>query len=182
MRRKVTRESLQRFMEELAAAARTPGKVFFTGGATALLLGFREQTIDIDLRLDPEPQGVFEAIASLKNRLQVNVELASPMDFIPPRPDWQSHSQLIRTIGAVEFYHFDFTLQALAKIERGHSQDLNDAKDLLRGGFVPIADLREALAQIEPSLVRYPAIDPKQFRNKVQEFITQFENEREPSK
>ena len=27
MRRKVTRESLQRFMEELAAAARTPGKV-----------------------------------------------------------------------------------------------------------------------------------------------------------
>ena len=33
-------------MDELAALARSPGKIYFTGGATALLLGFREQTID----------------------------------------------------------------------------------------------------------------------------------------
>lgn len=59
----------KQFMEELASAARSPGKVYFTGGATALLLGFREQTIDIDLKLDPEPAGAFEAIAALKNRL-----------------------------------------------------------------------------------------------------------------
>lgn len=41
MRRRVTKAALQRFMEELAKAARSPGKVYFTGGATALLLGFR---------------------------------------------------------------------------------------------------------------------------------------------
>lgn len=41
-------------MRELAAAARSPGKVYLTGGATALLLGFREQTIDIDLKLDSQ--------------------------------------------------------------------------------------------------------------------------------
>jgi len=45
MRRKVTVEKLQQFMKELAAAARSPGKVYLTGGATALLLGFRDQTI-----------------------------------------------------------------------------------------------------------------------------------------
>ena len=45
-------------MQELAAAARSPGNVYFTGGATALLLGFRDQTIDIDLKLDPERCGV----------------------------------------------------------------------------------------------------------------------------
>lgn len=61
-------------MQELAGAARSPGNVYFTGGATALLLGFREQTIDIDLKLDPEPGGVFEAIAVLKNRLNLDVE------------------------------------------------------------------------------------------------------------
>jgi hypothetical protein len=33
-------------MQELAAAARSPGNVYLTGGATALLLGFRDQTID----------------------------------------------------------------------------------------------------------------------------------------
>src|SRR5438045_6952715 len=110
MRRKVTIETLNQFMRELAAAARSPGKVYFTGGATALLLGFREQTIDIDLKLDPEPQGVFEAIALLKNRLNLNVELASPDDFIPRTEDWRERSRHIASIGRVEFFYSDFSL------------------------------------------------------------------------
>src|SRR5215468_9445837 len=116
MRRKVTVETLKKFMEELAAAARSPGKVYFTGGATALLLGFREQTIDIDIKLDPEPAGVFEAIAVLKNRLDLNVELASPADFIPAPAEWRSRSKHIASIGQVEFFHYDLALQALAKL------------------------------------------------------------------
>src|SRR5256712_7340907 len=119
MRRKVTLETLRQFMKELAASARSPGKVYFTGGATALLLGFREQTIDIDLKLDPEPDGAFEAIAVLKNRLNLNVELASPDDFIPPAPDWRERSRRIVSIGRVQFFHYDLSLQALAKLERG---------------------------------------------------------------
>src|SRR5207237_6372455 len=103
MRRKVTEETLRKFMRELAAAARSPGKVYFTGGATALLLGFREQTIDIDLKLDPEPEGAFDAIASLKNRLDLNVELASPDDFIPAPADWREKSRHIVLIGPLEF-------------------------------------------------------------------------------
>src|SRR5215212_6427717 len=99
MRRKVTTATLQQFMEELAAAAKSPGKVYLTGGATALLLGFREQTIDIDLKLDPEPEGAFEAIAVLKNRLNLNVELASPDDFIPRAGDWRECSRHIASIG-----------------------------------------------------------------------------------
>jgi hypothetical protein len=39
MRQRVTVETLRQFMREFAAAAQTPGKVYFTGGATALLLG-----------------------------------------------------------------------------------------------------------------------------------------------
>src|ERR1043165_4614409 len=126
MRRKVTIATLNQFMQELGAAAKSPGKVYLTGGATALLLGFREQTIDIDLKLDPEPAGAFEAIAVLKNRLDLNVELASPADFIPAASDWRERSQPIGTFGPVEFFHYDFTLQALAKLERGHTQDLED--------------------------------------------------------
>jgi hypothetical protein len=53
-------------MQKLAAAVRSPGKAHLTRGATALLLGFREQTIDIDLKLDPKPAGAFEAMARLK--------------------------------------------------------------------------------------------------------------------
>src|SRR3989442_14598921 len=105
MRRKVTVATLKQFMQELAAAARSPGKVYFTGGATALLLGFREQTIDVDLKLDPEPKGVFEAIAKLKNTLDVNVELASPDNFIPAPRDWRERSRHVAAIGAVEVSH-----------------------------------------------------------------------------
>ena len=70
-------------MEELARRAQSNGKVYFTGGATALLLGLREQTIDLDVKFAPEPKGVFEAIGGLKNQLDLNVELAAPDDFVP---------------------------------------------------------------------------------------------------
>src|SRR5437870_3123648 len=171
MRRKVTVAKLKQFMQELAAAARSPGKVYFTGGATALLLGFREQTIDIDLKLEPEPEGAFEAIAVLKNSLDLNVELASPDDFIPPAPDWRERSRHIASIGRLEFFHYDFSMQALAKLERGHAQDLEDVTSLVRGGFVAPDQLRSRFAQIEPGLLRYPAIDPQQFKKKVEDFL-----------
>ena len=173
MRRKVTVATLQQFMEQLAAAARSPGKVYLTGGATALLLGFREQTIDIDLKLDPEPEGAFEAIAALKNRLNLNVELASPDDFIPAPGDWRERSRHIASISGVEFFHYDFSMQALAKLERGHGQDLEDVASLARGGYVTKEELKSRFAQIEPKLLRYPALDPQEFRKKVEDFLDQ---------
>lgn len=48
-------------MEELGKRATSPGTVYLTGGSTALLLGFREQTVDIDIKLEPEPAGAFQA-------------------------------------------------------------------------------------------------------------------------
>lgn len=175
MRRRVSPEALNQFMQGLAAAARSPGKVYFTGGATALLLGFREQTIDIDLKLDPEPQGTFEAIADLKDRLDVNVELASPDDFIPAAPGWRERSRHIASIGPLQFYHYDFSLQALAKLERGYAQDLADVADFLRSGYVTAEQLRRRFNEIEPELLRYPAVDPAGFRRRIEEFLNQRE-------
>jgi hypothetical protein len=158
-------------MEEIAGAASSPGKVYLTGGATALLLGFREQTIDIDVKFDPEPSGVFPAIAALKERLDVNVELASPDDFIPPAPGWRERSPHIISIGQVEFFHYDLSMQALAKLERGHAQDLEDVAKLVNGGHVALDDLGKRFAQIYPHLLRYPAIAPQQFKRKVDDFL-----------
>ena len=158
-------------MERLARSVKSPGKVYFTGGATALLLGFREQTIDIDVKLDPEPAGAFEAIATLKNDLDLNIELAAPSDFIPAPAQWRERSKLIKTIGAIDFYHFDFTLQALAKLERGHKQDINDVKDFVRRGHTNPEQLRSTFAEIEPGLVRYPAIDPVDFKKNLDDFL-----------
>jgi hypothetical protein len=40
----------------------------------------------VDIRLDPEPPGIFQAIAKMKKELNINIELASPQDFLPPIP------------------------------------------------------------------------------------------------
>jgi hypothetical protein len=65
-------------------------------------------------------------------------------------------------------HNFDFYSQALSKIERGFEQDLEDVAAMLRDELVEPGQLRELFTEIEPSLFRYPAIDPVSFRAKVE--------------
>ncbi len=78
MRALADAERIHRFMRALAESARQDGRVYFTGGATAVLLGWRPTTIDVDLRFVPEQDVLLRAIPTLKEQLQINVELASP--------------------------------------------------------------------------------------------------------
>ena len=55
-----------------------------------------------------------------------------------------------------------------AKIERGFSQDLEDVGHMLAQGLVTRERLYECYEQIEPQLYRYPAIDPGDFRRRVE--------------
>ena len=178
MRKSVTIDKLKKFMQKIAEDSKGPGNIYFVGGSCALLLGIRDQTIDIDLKLDPEPKGVFEAIAKLKNELDLNIELASPDDFIPPDPDWKKNSIFIATIKGVNFYHYDITTQALAKIERGYDQDLKDVKAFIEKGLVSPEQILECLVKIDPLLLRYPAIDPKSFAKRVREYLDQIKSYR----
>ena len=171
MRRPVTTAKLQVFMERLGLSAKSPGVVYLTGGATALLLGVRDQTIDIDIKLDPEPEGAFEAIAELKNSLEVNVELASPDDFLPPLPGWKDRSPLIATFGKVEFRHFDFYSQALSKIERGHDKDLSDVQSLITKRLVDPNELERLAFSVVNDLFRYPAVDADEYLRKLKVFL-----------
>jgi hypothetical protein len=66
MRDETDLRRLHRFMEHLGRSVKGPGKVYLTGGSTALLQGWRQTTIDIDIKGDPEPLGFFEGIAQVK--------------------------------------------------------------------------------------------------------------------
>ena len=112
-------------------------------GATAVLHGWRATTIDIDIKPEPKPAGLFEAIALLKDELEVNVELASPDHFIPALPGWHERSLFIANHGLIEFFHYDPYGQALAKLQRGHDRDLLDAQSFLRQGLIQMDRLRE---------------------------------------
>lgn len=168
MRQVADLDRIRRFMRAVGRAAPVATRLYFTGGATAVLLGWRSTTVDVDIRFFPETDQVFRAVPRLKEDLQINVELASPADFIPELPGWRERSLFAAREGRMSFFHYDPYAQALAKIERSHSQDLMDVEALGRGGWIEPETLTRLFAAIESKLYRYPAIDPESFRNAVE--------------
>ena len=170
MRQAVDAARLRAFMHALAQAARDPVQVYLVGGATAVAEGWRNSTIDVDLALGPGAgaEAVLRAIPAIKESLNVNVELASPADFIPVRPGWEDRSPFVAQEGPVTFRHFDLYAQALAKIERGHETDRHDVAALLVRGLIERTQLRLYFDAIEPELYRFPGIDPAAFRRAVE--------------
>jgi len=175
VRAPLDRERLERFLVAFGGAVRGPGTVYLTGGATAILVGWRERTIDIDLRLDPEPPGAFEAIARLKEALDVNVELASPADFLPAVPGWQDRSRHVGRYGPVTVRHYDPTSQVLAKLARGYERDLTDARALIEAGLATPTSVRLGFAAVVADLPRFPRLDAETFTGRVTTFLRGFE-------
>lgn len=169
MRRLADAELIRSFMRALRDQANVAARVYLTGGATAVLLGWRSTTIDIDLKWEPDHDELFRALPEIKERLRVNVEIAGPFDFIPEIPGWRDRCRFITAEGRLQFLHCDFYGQALAKIERGHAQDRQDVQSMLAGGLVEPEKLRRHFAAIEPNLYRFPAIDPPSFRRALEE-------------
>lgn len=158
-------------MRALSLAADVQGRVYLTGGACAVLLGWRTSTLDVDIKVIPEQNETLRAIPAIKESLNINIELASPDDFIPPLPGWQDRSRFIAQEGTMFFHHYDFYAQALAKIERGHDIDRDDVRQMLSEKLVEPAKLRQLFDQIEPELYRYPAINPPSFRAAVETLV-----------
>lgn len=176
MREPLTANSLQVFMKELAGVAKSPARVYLVGGASAVLLGWRDATVDVDLKMIPESDETLRALPRLKDRLKINVELASPDDFIPPLPGWQDRSQFIQQQGNLSFYHYDFYAQALAKLERRHQLDRADVARMFQSGLITGRKLLELFSAIERELHRYPQVDPKSFRRAVEQTVKTFDS------
>lgn len=173
MRQVADASHIRQLMSALGSKAEQDTRIYFTGGATAVLMGWRATTIDVDLKVVPETDQLLQTIPSLKEQLAINVELASPADFIPELPGWDARSIYIARAGALSFYHYDFYAQALAKIERGHTQDRDDVRQMLRRSLIEPAIVRRYFDEIEPLLYRYPAIDPPSFRQALDEMLSE---------
>lgn len=164
MREPANAERIERFLAALARVTSTPTTVYLVGGATAVLVGWRQTTRDIDLVIRPESDALLRAIPALKEQLALNIEFAAPDHFIPVPRGWEARSPVVKRIGELTVCHFDLTAQALAKIERGHARDLSDVRALRAAGLVSAVGLRDAFERAAPDLYRYPAIDPATYR------------------
>ncbi len=168
MREAVDLSRLRIFLKELSHAAREPVRLYLTGGASQLVRGLRESTVDVDLTFEPEDDEVLRLMVALKERLNLNVELVSPAHFVPALPGWRERCQFIDQVGRLAVHHFDPYTLVLSKLERGHARDRADVVALVREGVVDPERLRVLFGEIEDELFRFPAIDPKSLRKAVE--------------
>jgi hypothetical protein len=166
MRQVANAAVIRRFMEEIGRLVKPPVRIYLTGGAQ----GWRDSTIGVDIKPVPD-EPVLRVIPGLKESLQMNIELASPGEFIPVRPGWEERSPLIERYGNASFHHFEFAGQALSKIERGHHQDLIDVAEMLARHLVTPGLLRSYYEAVEPELYRFPAVDPPSFRTALEQAL-----------
>lgn len=167
MREAADADRIRRLARELGRFVDPGTRMYLTGGATAVLEGWRASTVDIDVRFEPDSDEALTRIRDLKNELSVNVELASPLDFLPPLPGWQQRSRFLFREGNLEVFDFDLYSQALSKLERGFDLDLEDVASMVRSGQVEPKALLELFEAIEPELFRFPAVDPATLRKSV---------------
>lgn len=171
MRRLTTPEVVRELMVSLGRAAKEPVEVFFTGGVTAILHGWRQTTIDVDVKLVGAEEAVLRALPALKKRLGINIELAAPDEFIPELSGWRERCIFIGREGKASFFHYDLYAQALEKIERGHTQDLFDVEHMMADELIEREKLHKLFERIRPDLYRYPAIDPDSFARRLGEAL-----------
>ena len=164
MRRTADAARVRALLAELGRLTRQPTTAYLVGGATAVIEGWRSTTIDVDLRVEPERDELLRALPELKERLSVNIELASPLDFLPELPGWRERSPFVAQLGELTVRHFDFYAQALAKLERSLGPDTADVAAMVDAGLVDPARLAELLGEIEPQLYLFPAVEPRALR------------------
>lgn len=66
MRPLADRHRVEVFIEALGRATTHDVRIYLVGGATAVLMGWRSATIDVDLFMRPEHDALLRAIPALK--------------------------------------------------------------------------------------------------------------------
>jgi predicted nucleotidyltransferase len=130
-------------------------------------MGIRQgstEDIDVEVRSANEDE-MLEAIRRLKDTLSINIELASPADFMPVPEQWEMNAIYVGRYGSIDVFYFDFYSIALSKIERGNTRDINDVKLLIRQGVITLAELDAVFNKILPRVGKppYKKLDPKEF-------------------
>jgi hypothetical protein len=143
-------------------------RLYLVGGTTMVYEGLRDQSLDIDItyEIDPAFESEFaQTVRRLKDELQVNVEEASPGDFIPLPSGWKDRAKFVGRFGQIDTFHFDLYSTALSKIERGREGDYQDVLALLGSGQIALTELRAAFEQILPRIERESLKrNPERFR------------------
>ncbi len=172
MRQGVDKAAIESFLQQLGKTFRKPARLYLVGGAALVHMGVRSGfTQDIDVQVSGAGEGdLIVAIQRMIERMQINVEFASPVDFIPLPKQWELHARFVGRYGTIDVFYFDFYSIALSKMERGNNRDIEDVKLLVQQGIIDLAELDNAYQEVLTQLGkgRYPRITPKRFIERYQ--------------
>jgi len=151
----VDRARIETFLDALGRRTDVRGRLYLVGGTTLVYAGVRARTLDIDIALevDPADHGPFvRAVRDLKDKLQVNVEEASPADFIPLPAGSRDRARYVGRYGRIDVFHFDPYSTALSKVARGREEDYADILALLRADWLDWDRLVELFEEVRPRM------------------------------
>src|SRR2546425_12199802 len=86
LRQAVNRERITLLLREVGQRYHRPARLYLVGGTSLVFEGYRERTLDVDLTIEVSADGHGELIRALQEimlALDMNIEEASPGDFIP---------------------------------------------------------------------------------------------------
>jgi hypothetical protein len=135
-------------------------------------LGLRGSTLDIDyVAAGDDPVALEElerAIRGLKEELDVNVEPASPADFLPIPRSVLDRSRFVGRHGTVDVYYYHLPTLVVAKAARGFELDLADAEQLVRTGEVGWSDVEATWQEIRSSPTGWLRHEPDEIEQRLQ--------------
>lgn len=169
-RQLVDQQRIKYFLQQLGKRFTKPGRIYLVGGTSMVYEGLRQQTLDIDLTFeiaDIDHSSFIQVIRELKEKLVLNVEEASPADFIPLPAGYKERSQFINRYGQLDIFHFDLYSTALSKIERGTEEDFADVLALLETRRLDMEKLTSCFNEILPNFaIASLKRDPIEFKRK----------------
>ncbi|MBE3558270.1 MAG: hypothetical protein IMW89_03490 [Ktedonobacteraceae bacterium] len=172
MRPNVDRQRIEQFLVELGRRFRQAGRLYLVGGAALVHAGIRPAasatTQDIDVEV--ASGDMYQTIHQLKQQLQINIEFASPADFIPLPYNWQGLSRFVGRYGNIDVFYFDFYSIALSKIERANTRDLQDVVLLLQKQVITLQELDQAAQEVAAQMGKghYKRLNPNAFLTRYQ--------------
>ncbi len=163
----VNRKRILEFLQRLGERYRGSGRLWLVGGTTVVFEELRAQTLDIDVTFEVEPKDesqLLQVIRELKESLSINVEQASPADFIPLPTGWRDRSKFVGRFGNLDVFHFDLYSTVLSKIERGNEQDFADSLALLERNEIEWNTLKMYFDEVLPQFgLKSLKQNPKRF-------------------
>ncbi|HLG64831.1 MAG TPA: DUF6036 family nucleotidyltransferase [Ktedonosporobacter sp.] len=156
MRQRVGRQEIEQFLIQVGRTQQ-PGRLYFTGGAALVHRGIRlGQTLDIYIQITIDPANLTTQIAQLKQKMNIDIEFASPGDFIPLPTQWEARSEFIKRYNQVDVFYFDWYSIALSKMQRANRQDVVDVQLLIRQGVVDVTELDRLCQDVLSKIGRPP--------------------------